>query len=547
MQWYKNFSIRLQLSIPLAMVGIVLALIASFGVLNTISIKNSSQQIAEEFLPGTNFLIQADRDLFQALVAERSVIFLKTGTEEYTKAIESHAENILQAKERVDKFATITSSETAKAKVEEFHAAFTIWQTTTNKIIDERTNGGRAGRTTAIDLTFGMGSQHFNNMRDIIDALTEMTEKEASNHSEQIQVDSERSVTKQIIALIIGLVIVISLIMFFPPLLVNPINQIKALSEQLATGNMTNRLQNSGHNEIGQAAKSLNGFLDRVQHVLNDVLKSVDHVASGASQVSSTATSLSESASEQAASVEEISSSIEQMGASISQNSENAQTTDQIASESAASAKEGGDAVIKTVEAMMVIAEKISIIEDIAYQTNMLALNAAIEAARAGDHGKGFAVVAAEVRKLAERSQVAASEISSLTSDSVKVAETAGSLLEKMLPDIMQTADLVQEITAASEEQSTGAGQINSAMLQLDRVTQQNAAGSEELASTAEEMQAQVMNLQKMISFFRLSVQEDDFVISVDQHPNSKQAAANIPSYNVASSTDVDESKFTRF
>jgi methyl-accepting chemotaxis protein len=200
--------------------------------------------------------------------------------------------------------------------------------------------------------------------------------------------------------------------------------------------------------------------------------------------------------------------------------------------------------VDETVKAMMQIADKISIIEDIAYQTNMLALNAAIEAARAGEHGKGFAVVAAEVRKLAERSQIAASEISTLTGDSVKVAEKAGKLLEKMVPDIQKTAELVQEITAASEEQSSGVGQINSAMQQLDKVTQQNAAGSEELAATAEEMQAQSENLTQVVSFFRLAGSQ---TVTGTKAPAKASKSAAEPRVTTAQKGDVDESKFERF
>ena len=194
-------------------------------------------------------------------------------------------------------------------------------------------------------------------------------------------------------------------------------------------------------------------------------------------------------------------------GSSINQNSENAKATDNIAAESAKAAVEGGDAVKETVDAMKKIAEKISIIEDIAYQTNMLALNAAIEAARAGDHGKGFAVVAAEVRKLAERSQTAAGEISKLTGDSVRVAEYAGELLEKMVPDINKTANLVQEISAASGEQASGAGQITGAVSQLDQVTQQNASAAEELAASSEQMCAQAEGLRQLVSFFVLTQQ----------------------------------------
>mgnify|MGYP000297042224 FL=1 len=283
-------------------------------------------------------------------------------------------------------------------------------------------------------------------------------------------------------------------------------SQVQEVAEQISTGDLTADLtQGSMSGHIGVYGAMIN-MQQKLIEVVQQIQENSEQISSASAQVSSTANALSEAASEQAASVEETSSSMEEMGASINQNSENAQTTDKIASESATAAADGGEAVIGTVKAMNQIAEKISIIEDIAYQTNMLALNAAIEAARAGEHGKGFAVVAAEVRKLAERSQVAASEISSLTGDSVKVAEEAGMLLDKMVPDITQTAELVQEITAASEEQSAGVGQISSAMQQLDKVTQQNAAGSEELASTAEEMQAQSINLQQAVSFFSLSL-----------------------------------------
>lgn len=293
---------------------------------------------------------------------------------------------------------------------------------------------------------------------------------------------------------------------------------------------------------------SMASMVSKLNAVIAEVQTSVESVSGSAGQINSTAQTISQGASEQAASVEETSAAIEEMGASISQNSENSQRTDAIACESAGAAGEGGSAVDETVRAMTHIAEKISIIEDIAYQTNMLALNAAIEAARAGEHGKGFAVVAAEVRKLAERSQVAASEISTLTVNSVKVAERAGLLLQKMVPDITKTAELVQEITAASEEQSSGVGQITMAMQQLDKVTQQNAAGSEELAATAEEMQARAANLKEVVGFFRMTSNS-----MPERGPSSKSAGPKITSGKSPSSrsdgraAEVDESKFERF
>jgi methyl-accepting chemotaxis protein len=249
---------------------------------------------------------------------------------------------------------------------------------------------------------------------------------------------------------------------------------------------------------------AIQSMVEKLSGIITEVRSAADNLSSAAEEVSATAQTLSSGSSEQAAGVEETSASVEEMSASITQNTENAKVTDGMAAKAAKEAVEGGEAVGKTVGAMMSIAEKIGIIDDIAYQTNLLALNAAIEAARAGEHGKGFAVVAAEVRKLAERSQVAAQEIGEVARSSVSLAERAGKLLDEMVPSIKKTSDLVQEIASASEEQSSGVAQINTAMSQLNQTTQQNASASEELASTAEEMSGQAEQLQRLMSFFRM-------------------------------------------
>ncbi len=249
---------------------------------------------------------------------------------------------------------------------------------------------------------------------------------------------------------------------------------------------------------------AIRGMVEKLAKVIGEVRASADSLSAASEEVSATSQSLSQGASEQAASLEETSASIEEMSASINQNTENAKVTDGIANKAAKDAADGGEAVRATVDAMKSIADKIGIIDDIAYQTNLLALNAAIEAARAGEHGKGFAVVAAEVRKLAERSQVASQEIGELAGTSVKTAEKAGQLLQEMVPNIRKNAELVQEITAASEEQSQSAGQINTAMSQLNQTTQQNASASEELSATAEEMSGQAQQLQQMMAMFRV-------------------------------------------
>ena len=289
-------------------------------------------------------------------------------------------------------------------------------------------------------------------------------------------------------------------------------------------------------------------MIEKLSHVVQEVNNGAEALASASEEVSATAQSLSQAASEQAAGTEQTSASVEQMTASISQNTENAKVTDGIASKAAQEAAEGGDAVRSTVAAMQQIAKKISIIDDIAYQTNLLALNAAIEAARAGEHGKGFAVVAAEVRKLAERSQVAAQEIEQVASSSVELAEKAGQLLDEMVPNIRRTSNLVQEITAASEEQSAGVGQINSAVTQLSQTTQQNASSSEELAATAEEMSSQAEQLQQAMSFFKLAGMDSMMhKPSAPRKPAKPARMGGVPPRRMSEMREPDEANFVKF
>ncbi len=287
--------------------------------------------------------------------------------------------------------------------------------------------------------------------------------------------------------------------------LLTPLNTIVKIAESLGKGDMSVTIDVNSKDETGQALQAIKVMAQEMIGVVEKLRISSDQVTSGSQQVNGVAQTMTVGANEQASSAEEASSSMEEMASNIRQNADNAQATEKIAVKAAQDAQEGGKAVQQTVSAMSQIAEKITIIEEISRQTNMLALNAAIEAARAGEHGKGFAVVAAEVRKLAERSQSAAAEISELSSTSVEVAQTAGEMLDQLVPDIRKTAELVQEITAASNEQNAGANQINKAIQQLDQVTQQNASGAEELSSTAEELAAQSDQLLEIMSFFTYS------------------------------------------
>jgi methyl-accepting chemotaxis protein len=294
-------------------------------------------------------------------------------------------------------------------------------------------------------------------------------------------------------------------------------NELIATSEQglsdvadvlsaFASGDLTQRIERDYQGLFGKVKESVNATAENLTRVIGEVRSASDALLGAADQVSATAQSLSQAASEQAASVEETSGQIDVMSASISQNSDNAKVTNGMATKANNEATEGGSAVGETVQAMKQIASKIGIVDDIAYQTNLLALNAAIEAARAGEHGKGFAVVAAEVRKLAERSQLAAKEIGELASSSVATAERAGKLLDEIIPSIQKTSELVQEIAASSTEQSESVVQIGGAMGQLTKATQQNASASEELAATSEELSGQAKQLQDSIGFFSVDV-----------------------------------------
>lgn len=349
------------------------------------------------------------------------------------------------------------------------------------------------------------GKAHFDQFRRIMADFQSEEEGLMARRKAENQATASRTITLVMacaaIAIVIGLFLGVRVVREVQRQVGGEPAVIAGIAQQVSEGDLTLRLADGKRTGIFDALVKM---LEKQKEIVSEIQAAANNVASGSQELSTSSEEMSQGATEQSASAEEVSSTMEQMTANIRRNAANAMQTEKIAIKAAEDAVEGGKAVSETVSAMKNIAEKISFIEEIARQTDLLALNAAIEAARAGDHGKGFAVVASEVRKLAERSRTTATEIRKISGNSVSVAEKAGEMLARMVPDIQKTADLVQEITAKSREQSAAADQVNSAIQQLENVIQQNATVSEEMASTSEELSAQAQQLQVTIEFFRV-------------------------------------------
>jgi methyl-accepting chemotaxis protein len=456
-----------------------------------------------ESLPALEFVHEVDRDMQQALVEERSLMFVRQASEDATKGRKDHAEKLAQARAAWQKYKVVPAGRDEMALWPEFEGAYADWEKASNEAARLLAEESADARKDAIELSLSEGEKKFMKAQGLLSRLAEVRLKSAEEFAGKVQATAVRTTVLTVVVLLALLACGIALGLLFSRLIAGSLKDVAMQAKRAADGDLSVRIAVKNQDEIGQMGLALNRMLESFQNVIIQVQQSTAQTADASRQLAKGSEQLSSGAGEQASSIEETSASLEEMSASITQNADNSRKMEEMALKGAREGEDSDKAVKETLEAMKSIADKISFVEDIAYQTNLLALNAAIEAARAGEHGRGFAVVAAEVRKLAERSQAAAKDISSLSGSSVKVAERASQSLGELVPAVRKTAELVQEVAAASLEQASGVAQVNKAMTQVDQVTQRNAAAAEEFASTAEEMATQAEALQQLVAFFR--------------------------------------------
>ena len=548
MAWFYNLGFRWKLTLPVALLAILLATTALIGVQLINRLSEDVNRLADEFLPGLNSLLQADRDLYQALVAERSMIFVDTNSEEYKKLTAMHDENIGQARERAVKFFRTTRSEQAQEREQEFLALFDKWSDTTQEIERQRSEGGRIGRSTAIDMSFNEGVTKFDAMRQVIDELTDLVQKDAAAAGANAHTTTDNNQIIQAATLTVGLLVCALVAFFFPILITRPLNRVISAIEDLAggEGDLTLRVNVDSKDELGHLSASLNQFLEKLHDLIRRAATTSSQVREASNQMLQLNSQSQEMIGSQHSSTDMVATAINEMAATVQEVAQSASSAADEARQADADARTGSERVNSSLISIRDLAQDVGraaevihkleteaeglgsvldVIRGIAEQTNLLALNAAIEAARAGEQGRGFAVVADEVRTLASRTQQSTTEIQGMIEKlqcgarnavsvmdagrekaqaSVERAESAGSSLIEITKAVASISSMNTQIASAAEEQSVVTAEINRNITEISVISDRNSQVSSEAAQASTVLSEYAGELDRIVQNFKI-------------------------------------------